>query len=251
MKCLPFAVPRHVDMHTGTGQPMRGSEGTDPEDPSTSSGDISTGSISRGRSHPHSSRGSSSSSKHNSRGSYVVEAHSTSASNPVAANTSHYGDGQQQQEVWPGPGPSSSAAAAAAAAVASLSAAESIARAAAAAAPVESAAVDREAAAAAVPSRKSEGDLGYCHAREWHVLWSKSTFALKAARKLGPGRVVSAVVGLNSLTMKKRMALTMQQVGCIMSHTAREHNTTLYVDLHHLSPEHATLASLVALFPFL
>jgi hypothetical protein len=44
-------------------------------------------------------------------------------------------------------------------------------------------------------------------------LWSKSTYALKAARSLRPGQQISAIVGLNSLTMKKRLLQTLKVGG--------------------------------------
>jgi hypothetical protein len=55
--------------------------------------------------------------------------------------------------------------------------------------------------------------LGWAHAHAWELLWTKSTYAIRAVRALRPGQVVSAVVGLNSLTMKKRMLLTLKVSG--------------------------------------
>jgi len=52
--------------------------------------------------------------------------------------------------------------------------------------------------------------LGSEHVQRWEVLWSKSTYALKAARSLRPGQQISAIVGLNTLTMKKRMLQTLK-----------------------------------------
>lgn len=57
-----------------------------------------------------------------------------------------------------------------------------------------------------------ESNLGYNHVDCWHFLWTKSVYAIKAARQLQPGQLVSAVAGLNSLTMKKRMILTLKAV---------------------------------------
>jgi hypothetical protein len=47
--------------------------------------------------------------------------------------------------------------------------------------------------------------------RRWDVLWTKSVYAIKAAPHLQPGQLVSAVVGLNSLTMKKRLLMTLKR----------------------------------------
>ncbi|WIA41879.1 hypothetical protein OEZ86_009203 [Tetradesmus obliquus] len=44
----------------------------------------------------------------------------------------------------------------------------------------------------------------------WDLLWTKSVYAIKAARQLQPGQVVSAIAGLNCLTMKKRMVQTLR-----------------------------------------
>jgi hypothetical protein len=68
------------------------------------------------------------------------------------------------------------------------------------------------AAAAAPGARADEDDLGYRHISEWAFLWTKSVYGIKAARGMGPGQVVSAVAGLNSLTMKKRMIATLKTV---------------------------------------
>jgi tubulin polyglutamylase TTLL6/13 len=54
--------------------------------------------------------------------------------------------------------------------------------------------------------------LGYHHVRQWDLLWTKSVYAIKAARQLQPGQVVSAIAGLNCLTMKKRMVQTLRMV---------------------------------------
>lgn len=56
--------------------------------------------------------------------------------------------------------------------------------------------------------------LGYHHVDDWELLWTKSVFAIKAARSLRPGQQVSAIAGLNCLTMKKRMVQTMRAVSC-------------------------------------
>ncbi|GAX73406.1 hypothetical protein CEUSTIGMA_g858.t1 [Chlamydomonas eustigma] len=52
--------------------------------------------------------------------------------------------------------------------------------------------------------------LGSSHCGQWELLWSKSTYALQAARALRHGQAISAIVGLNSLTMKKRMQQTLK-----------------------------------------
>ncbi|KAG2495865.1 hypothetical protein HYH03_006103 [Edaphochlamys debaryana] len=54
------------------------------------------------------------------------------------------------------------------------------------------------------------GPLGSQHTGAWEVLWTKSTYAIPAARAMRPGQLVSALIGLNSLTMKKRMLLTLR-----------------------------------------
>ncbi|KAG2432444.1 hypothetical protein HXX76_008790 [Chlamydomonas incerta] len=53
------------------------------------------------------------------------------------------------------------------------------------------------------------GALGSAHMESWEVLWTKSTYAIPAARAMRPGQLVSAVIGLNCLTMKKRLQLTL------------------------------------------
>ncbi len=68
------------------------------------------------------------------------------------------------------------------------------------------------AAAGAPKPRADEGQLGYRHVGEWQLLWTKSVYGIKAARAVRPGQVVSAVAGLNSLTMKKRMIATLKTV---------------------------------------
>eukprot|EP00198_Chlamydomonas_reinhardtii_P005350 XP_001694686.1 predicted protein [Chlamydomonas reinhardtii] len=55
------------------------------------------------------------------------------------------------------------------------------------------------------------GALGSSHMGSWEVLWTKSTYAIPAARAMRPGQLVSAVIGLNCLTMKKRLLLTLLQ----------------------------------------
>jgi hypothetical protein len=63
------------------------------------------------------------------------------------------------------------------------------------------------------PSRRPDDHLlGYHHVRQWDLLWTKSVYAIKAARQLQPGQVVSAIAGLNCLTMKKRMVQTLRMV---------------------------------------
>jgi hypothetical protein len=63
------------------------------------------------------------------------------------------------------------------------------------------------------PSRRPDDHLlGYHHVRQWDLLWTKSVYAIKAARHLQPGQVVSAIAGLNCLTMKKRMVQTLRMV---------------------------------------
>lgn len=53
--------------------------------------------------------------------------------------------------------------------------------------------------------------LGWRNVRKWDVLWTKSTYGFKAVQAgLVPGQVVSAVCGLNCLTMKKRMLCTLK-----------------------------------------
>ncbi|KAG2454005.1 hypothetical protein HYH02_001048 [Chlamydomonas schloesseri] len=53
------------------------------------------------------------------------------------------------------------------------------------------------------------GALGSGHMGSWEVLWTKSTYAIPAARAMRPGQLVSAVIGLNCLTMKKRLLQTL------------------------------------------
>lgn len=55
--------------------------------------------------------------------------------------------------------------------------------------------------------RRRPQHLGPAHVSSWDVLWTKSTYGLTAARRLPPtgGRAVSAIAGLNCLTMKKRL----------------------------------------------
>jgi hypothetical protein len=61
-------------------------------------------------------------------------------------------------------------------------------------------------------ARNDEHWLGYCHVDKWQFLWTKSVYGIKAARGMQQGQVVSAIAGLNSLTMKKKMILTLKQV---------------------------------------
>ena len=65
---------------------------------------------------------------------------------------------------------------------------------------------------AAPGERADEADLGYRHVPEWSFLWTKSVYGIKAARAMQSGQVVSAIAGLNSLTMKKRMVATLKVV---------------------------------------
>ncbi|KXZ46792.1 hypothetical protein GPECTOR_40g526 [Gonium pectorale] len=65
-----------------------------------------------------------------------------------------------------------------------------------------------EAAAGQVPERGGSA-LGSSRMGLWEVLWTKSTYAIPAARAMRPGQLVSAVIGLNCLTMKKRMLGTL------------------------------------------
>jgi len=76
-----------------------------------------------------------------------------------------------------------------------------------------------EAAAEQLPAaggRADEEQLGYRHVPEWQFLWTKSVYGIKAAKYMQPGQVVSAVAGLNSLTMKKRMIATLKTVSCVL-----------------------------------
>ena len=61
-----------------------------------------------------------------------------------------------------------------------------------------------------VNRHSKETSLGSNHMDQWEVLWTKSTYALQAARSLRPGQVVSGIVGLNCLTMKRRMQETLK-----------------------------------------
>lgn len=63
-----------------------------------------------------------------------------------------------------------------------------------------------------VYKRLDDHMLGYRHVRQWDFLWTKSVYAIKAARHLQPGQLVSAIAGLNCLTMKKRMIQTLRMV---------------------------------------
>eukprot|EP00798_Chlamydomonas_sp_ICE-L_P003154 gene3153-13167_t len=58
--------------------------------------------------------------------------------------------------------------------------------------------------------RHIDSDLGAAHCDSWEFLWTKSTYAIGAARNLRPGQVVSALVGLNVLTMKKKLQQTLK-----------------------------------------
>jgi hypothetical protein len=49
--------------------------------------------------------------------------------------------------------------------------------------------------------------------QQWDLLWTKSVYAIRAARALRPGQLVSAIAGLNCLSMKKRMVQTLRMVG--------------------------------------
>ncbi|GBF94938.1 tubulin tyrosine ligase [Raphidocelis subcapitata] len=76
-------------------------------------------------------------------------------------------------------------------------------------APSEEPAAGAGAAAAAAGARPDEDQLGYRNVPDWQFLWTKSVYGIKAARSMQPGQVVSAIAGLNSLTMKKRMIQTL------------------------------------------
>ncbi|KAL6745467.1 tubulin-tyrosine ligase family-domain-containing protein [Haematococcus lacustris] len=65
---------------------------------------------------------------------------------------------------------------------------------------------------ASTSGSSSPGVLGAAHCESWELLWTKSTYAIPAARCLVPGQQVSVVVGLNCLTMKKRMLLTLKRM---------------------------------------
>lgn len=52
--------------------------------------------------------------------------------------------------------------------------------------------------------------LGYTAPDKWELLWTKSVYAIKAARSLRMGQLVSGIAGLNCLSMKKRMLLTLR-----------------------------------------
>jgi hypothetical protein len=54
--------------------------------------------------------------------------------------------------------------------------------------------------------------LGYHHVKQWDMLWTKSVYAIRAARQLQQGQIVSAIAGLNCLSMKKRMVQTLRMV---------------------------------------
>ena len=58
--------------------------------------------------------------------------------------------------------------------------------------------------------RHTDSHLGLSHADRWELLWTKSTYAIRAARSLRPGQVVSAIAGLNVLTMKKKLQQTLK-----------------------------------------
>lgn len=66
--------------------------------------------------------------------------------------------------------------------------------------------------------RPDDSLLGYHHIKQWDFLWTKSVYAIKAARQLQPGQLVSAIAGLNCLTMKKRMVQTLRMVSPPTSH---------------------------------
>lgn len=52
--------------------------------------------------------------------------------------------------------------------------------------------------------------LGHAVPDQWELLWTKSVYAIKAARSLRLGQLVSGIAGLNCLSMKKRMLLTLR-----------------------------------------
>jgi hypothetical protein len=57
--------------------------------------------------------------------------------------------------------------------------------------------------------------LGYHHVRQWDILWTKSVYAIRAARHMQQGQIVSAIAGLNCLSMKKRMVQTLRMVSAV------------------------------------
>jgi hypothetical protein len=71
---------------------------------------------------------------------------------------------------------------------------------------------DSSSGLAGLSRRPDDHLLGYHHVRQWDLLWTKSVYAIKAARQLQMGQVVSAIAGLNCLTMKKRMVQTLRMV---------------------------------------
>lgn len=58
--------------------------------------------------------------------------------------------------------------------------------------------------------------LGYHHVKQWDILWTKSVYAIRAARQLQQGQIVSAIAGLNCLSMKKRMVQTLRMVSRLL-----------------------------------
>jgi hypothetical protein len=63
------------------------------------------------------------------------------------------------------------------------------------------------------PTKRPDDQLlGYHHVKQWDILWTKSIYAIRAARHLQQGQIVSAIAGLNCLSMKKRMVQTLRMV---------------------------------------
>lgn len=61
--------------------------------------------------------------------------------------------------------------------------------------------------------------LGYHHVKQWDILWTKSVYAIRAARQLQQGQIVSAIAGLNCLSMKKRMVQTLRMVSVVLTYS--------------------------------
>jgi hypothetical protein len=80
-----------------------------------------------------------------------------------------------------------------------------------------SAAAAGSAAGALGPTKRPDDALlGYHHVKHWDLLWTKSVFAIRAARQLQHGQLVSAIAGLNCLSMKKRMVQTLRMVSGVV-----------------------------------
>jgi hypothetical protein len=92
-----------------------------------------------------------------------------------------------------------------------------------------------------LPAKRSDDQLlGYHHLCDWDLLWSKSVYAIKAARQLRPGQVVSAIAGLNSLTMKKRMVQTLRLVSSCRLFKWHQHSTAQHSTAQHSTAQHST-----------